>query len=77
MQRAKKRSRCRGKSVFVLLAHDPLVKTWSVERALDNVFDHPFLMTTHGDVLYLFDSAAGASQAPVALFEDPRIHAKP
>lgn len=44
-----------GQSVFVLLAYDPLAKTWSVERALDGVFDHPFLMAAHGDVLYLFD----------------------
>lgn len=44
-----------GGAFYALLAYDPSSRAWSIEHALDGVFDSSFLMAAHDDVLYLFD----------------------
>lgn len=44
-----------GGAFYALLAYDPSSRAWSIDHALDGVFDLSFLMAAHDDVLYLFD----------------------
>ncbi len=45
---------------YQMLSYDPALDSWSVEAALSDAFANPFLLASHGDSLYLFETETAA-----------------